>query len=364
MTVEPLYTPLVSVIIRTIGRACLTQALESVAAQTYQPIELVVVDAACRQLQLPAQLSEAVSVRVCTPESALKRSAAANFGLQHAQGQYCLFLDDDDWLHPSHIARLVQALIEHPAAVLAYAGVECVQGEPPQCTQVFDAPYSHARLLSENYIPIHAALFNRSVWAQGCRFDESFDLHEDWDFWLQLAQLGEFVHCPGISASYRMSAEGSGIWAEQQRVQASTQHLLEKWWRSWSAKTVLTTLDTLRRDLHASRQQLDQAHLHAATHEQALTQSLQVSQQYAGTLREQVGAKELELKAAHTELGALQQQNARLHSEISQQLQTIQQQLGVTQQQLGVTQQRLEQVEAQLIRPTVRRLLHRLLGRH
>ena len=76
MTVEPLYTPLVSVIIRTIGRACLTQALESVAAQTYQPIEFVVVDAACRQLQLPAQLSEAVSVRVCTPESALKRSAA------------------------------------------------------------------------------------------------------------------------------------------------------------------------------------------------------------------------------------------------------------------------------------------------
>lgn len=183
-----------------------------------------------------------------------------------------------------------------------------------------------------------------------------------------LAQIqGEFVHRPGISASYRMSAEGSGIWAEQQRVQASTQHLLEKWWRSWSAKTVLTTLEALRRDLHASRQQLDQAHLHAATHEHALTQSLQVSQQYAGTLREQVGAKELELKAAHTELYALQQQNQHLHAEIAQSLQfkgEIVTHLQTIEQQLGVTQQRLEQVEAQLIRPTVRRLLHRLLGRH
>lgn len=130
-------------IIRTIGRACLTQALES-AAQTYQPIEVVVVDAACRQLQLPAQLSAAVSVKVCTPDAALKRSAAANFGLQHAQGQYCLFLDDDDWLQPSHIARLVQALIEHPAAVLAYAGVECVQGELPQALKS-SMPRTHMR---------------------------------------------------------------------------------------------------------------------------------------------------------------------------------------------------------------------------
>ena len=43
--------------------------------------------------------------------------------------------------------------------------------------------------MRDNYIPIRRTL-RRSVLQQGCRFDPELEIYEDWDFWLQLTQLG------------------------------------------------------------------------------------------------------------------------------------------------------------------------------
>lgn len=201
---SPEDTPLVSVIIRTIGDPRLEEAVASILAQSYRPIEIIVV-AAHRQdpfLTAPA-LVGLPFMRCVVPDKPLDRPGAANVGLDNAQGTYLLFLDEDDLLLPDHLEKLVSALREHPEVKAAYSDVRVIGREGDRLRD-----YAHEvhidRLLGANLLPIQSVMFDRSLVTQyGCRFDDTLPKYEDWDFWLQLAQHTSFLHVPGVSAVYR-----------------------------------------------------------------------------------------------------------------------------------------------------------------
>lgn len=230
--------PLVSVVVRSMDRPTLARALASVGNQTYPQVEVVVVNArgAAHSPLPPAGI---LPVRLVDLGVPLPRSRAANMGLQAARGDLLVLLDDDDWFDPSHLERLVFALRQHQGSVAAYAGVRCLhEGEgETRAGRVFDEPFDPVRLLAENYIPVHALLFRRSVLEgpEGCRFDEAFDLFEDWDFLLQLRTRGPFVHCPGISANYSIhEGAGEGVQADSTRAARALDQVLAKWPARWS----------------------------------------------------------------------------------------------------------------------------------
>src|SRR5690606_23449850 len=110
------------------------------------------------------------------------------------------------------------------------------------------APFAHAfdpgRLLLENYIPIHAPLFRRAAVDAGCRFDPAFDRLEDWDFWLQVARLGPFVHVAACTATYRVTqASGFGVKEDGERARAARLALYRKWLPRWSDAQLLEAMD-------------------------------------------------------------------------------------------------------------------------
>lgn len=227
---------LVSVLVRSTGRPELQQALRSVAQQDYPHLEILVADAAATGT-VDLTGAAGVEARVVGTGHPLARSAAANLLLREAAGAWVLFLDDDDWIGPGHLSRLARALQEHPQSALAYAGVSCVEqsggpGDPGlRELRTYDEPFDADRLLVENYIPIHAALVNLSLLrgAGSLAFDESLDVFEDWDFWLQCLQFGSFVHVPGISAYYRIHATGLGVRMEEAPAVAALDALLARW---------------------------------------------------------------------------------------------------------------------------------------
>ncbi len=198
----------VSVIIRTKDRPiALREAIVSVATQTHRDIELVVVNDG------GTDVSEIIrhyatgsigSVVYETLHPSRGRVGAANAGLDFATGEFLLFLNDDDFISPEHIAKLAKALEANHSAVLAYTNCKMIDvpgNEAGECTSEFE-PY---QLMIGNQFPIHAALFSRSQASAGnCRFDPNLAMFEDWDFWLQLHELGCFQHVPGISATYRI----------------------------------------------------------------------------------------------------------------------------------------------------------------
>lgn len=239
--------PLVTVIVRTKNRpALLAEALQSVAAQTYPNIEIVVVNDGgedVSEIIRPFDTSGVAIVPLRFSES-VGRSKAANAGLEKAAGEYIAFLDDDDWLEPEHIRQLLALLENQPDddCIAAYSGVRCIDQETGATIKLFNQSYNPAALKLENYIPVHAVLFRRSAidGPAACRFDEAFDLFEDWDFWLQLQACGKFVWNEHITANYRVAGDsGEGVFSDEARSMTALSALMEKWRHKWSTPEII-----------------------------------------------------------------------------------------------------------------------------
>ena len=234
LAIEPADVPLVSVIVRSMDRPTLAEALGSLAAQTYPNIEVLVVNAKGGAHSPLPEFGGRLVMRLIEAGAPLDRSRAANAGLDAARGHYVAFLDDDDTLDPDHLSPLVAALQGEGDGAVAYAGVRCMDRDDPdhKISRVFAEPFeSRAKLLAGNFIPSHALLFPRRLAETGARFDETLEVYEDWDFWLQLAQTAKFVYLDRISATYFKGGTSnvSPIQFDAEAVRRASRALLNKW---------------------------------------------------------------------------------------------------------------------------------------
>jgi LmbE family N-acetylglucosaminyl deacetylase/glycosyltransferase involved in cell wall biosynthesis len=226
--------PLVSVIIRSMDRPTLPEALASLAAQTYANLEVVVVNAKGGSHSPLPDYASRLAMRFVDTGVPLKRSPAANAGLDAARGEYLAFLDDDDTLDPDHVSELVRVLRNEGGDAIAYSAVRCVDRNDPQLrvSRVLGEPFERrAKLLAGNFIPSHALLFPRRLLERGIRFDEALDVYEDWDFWLQLAENARFVYVDRVSATYFTggSSQVSPLAFDVDAVRGAARALFEKW---------------------------------------------------------------------------------------------------------------------------------------
>jgi hypothetical protein len=274
--------PLVSVLVRSLDRPLLAEALASVATQTHGRIEVIVVAANPGHGPVPATAG-AHPVRLLQAPQTRPRSLAANVGLDAATGEWLLFLDDDDWLMPDHIARLVAALQAHPRALAAYAGVAMVDADGTPQGQAFDLPFDAVRLMSGNLMPIHAVLFSRQLLAQGCRFDEALDRYEDWDFWLQVAKRTVPVHVPGVSAVYRI--HGSSGVHDDAGAQGLSSHAIHAKWLQQSTPRQLGEVMQRVWAYDVTVQRLALVEEVAAARERALADAVQAVGEQVRTLQ-------------------------------------------------------------------------------
>jgi glycosyltransferase involved in cell wall biosynthesis len=225
--------PLVSLIVRTFNRPrFLREALQSICAQIYPNIEIVVINDGGTDVGPAVNgCTEQVStLQLVQLPMNIGRSGAANRGLSVAKGEFIGFLDDDDTLDPDHIDGLVQALQQYPEASVVYAGVR-VENDKGQVESYFNFPFDRQKLLASNFIPIHAVLFSRRlIEEKGIRFDEGVDFYEDWDFWLQLSRHASFLHVDKISATYRAQGQsGVGLKANINTQKQGRERLFDKW---------------------------------------------------------------------------------------------------------------------------------------
>ncbi len=234
--------PLVSVLIRSMDRPTLREALDSVALQTYGHIEVVVVSACGQGHSTIGEACGRFPMRLeFAPDGIhLSRPHAANLALERAKGQWLIFLDDDDMFAPDHIADLVQAIHQHPLSTAVYAGIR-VEDNKGRVAGIFNSPYNQSRLLASNFIPIHALLFSRNLIGEGgARFDENMEVYEDWDFWLQLSCRTSFLHVNKISAIYRGALGNSGLslTVNENLQRQGREQLFEKWRLLWTGKDI------------------------------------------------------------------------------------------------------------------------------
>lgn len=300
--VSPPDLPLVSIIVRTMGRPELEEALGSLAAQTWDRIEVVVVDArGAPPVELPVRCGR-IAVRPVRRGRPLGRSAAANAGLDEATGDLIGFLDEDDLVDADHVDLLVRELVAHPDVTLAYAGVR-TSADGPDGAPDLNRPFDQLDLMRGNYIPIHAALFRRSPVDEGHRFDEDLDAFEDWDFWLQLAERGPFLHVDRISATYRVGgASCIGLSGSDEPRARGRARVYEKWKHRWSGEQLSAFVEAY---WHAADRAHGALHEEVRHHEAFESQLQQRAAELDAQLRLLVNSWSWRLTRVPRELAAL-----------------------------------------------------------
>ena len=199
--------PLVSIIVRTKDRPkLLKRALQSIAGQTYRPIEVVLVnEGGCDpNLDEAKSFLGDVSLTYEKLEESAGRARAGNVGIQHARGEYIGFLDDDNALYPEHVAVLRDAFAGSDCRV-AYSDADAVTLSYDQNHDIVietadrelpSRDFSSEMLLFENYIPFVSLLFHGELLRTAGGFDESLTAFSEWELLIRVASEGSFHHCP------------------------------------------------------------------------------------------------------------------------------------------------------------------------
>jgi GT2 family glycosyltransferase/glycosyltransferase involved in cell wall biosynthesis len=209
--------PVVSVVVPTHNRpALLREALASIAAQTLGGVEAVVVNDA------GADVADVVAgfpfARLIEHERNLGLAGARNTGLRAARGRYVAYLDDDDVFLPHHLETLVGAL-ERSGAAVAYGDavmVKITDGSEIERTVRESPDFHRDRFLFENLFPVICAVHRRDATDESGLFDEELRTPlEDWEFWLRLSRVHDFVRVPGATVEVRERTSGrisTGNW--------------------------------------------------------------------------------------------------------------------------------------------------------
>jgi len=201
---------LVSIVITTHNRAELVvKTIESVLSQTYQNIEVIVVDNESsddtrRRLY---QFGDRIKYFHKKNEGAC---SARNFGINQSQGEYIGLLDSDDTYLPDKIECSVKYLDENPDVALVHTAAYFTDIDG-----CIVSKYSHSdsryigqvlnRLLVKNFICNSTVVLRKTCLQKSGLFDEDIFSPADWDLWIRLSEHFEVGFIDQPLTKYRAS---------------------------------------------------------------------------------------------------------------------------------------------------------------
>ncbi len=199
--------PKVSVIIPAYNAAALIQrTLDSVFAQE-EDFEIIVVDD-CSTDDTIAVVEDIhdLRIKILRQEFNQGPAAARNRGLREARGEYCAFLDGDDYWEPEFLKKTVAFLDTHPEAV-AVSVMQChkIIGKEPSIVPR-DTGVQEPALLDDffefwgkhNHVCTGSVLFRTEVARQIGGQREDLRICEDLEFWAMLALHGKWGFIPQV----------------------------------------------------------------------------------------------------------------------------------------------------------------------
>ncbi|PSB33840.1 glycosyltransferase [Chlorogloea sp. CCALA 695] len=203
-------TPIISVVIPVYnGAKTIKETIESVLQQTYQSFEIIAINDGSTDDTLAVINSiQDPKIKVFSYANA-GLSASRNRGFARACGEFIAFLDADDLWTNDKLESQLEALQQSPQAAVAYSWTDHIDEYGQFLRPASYTSYSgniYERLLVGNFLACGSnTLIRAQSLTQIGGFDESLNSAEDWDMWLRLSALYEFVVVPRPQVLYRIS---------------------------------------------------------------------------------------------------------------------------------------------------------------
>jgi glycosyltransferase involved in cell wall biosynthesis len=226
--------PKISVIIPTYYRNdLLPEAIESVAEQEYEPVELVVVDDSGEGNAKPVleEYGDVVDKPILKDENG-GWAGAYTTGIGAATGEYIQFLDDDDYLLDGKLRKCAEVLQDNPDVGVSYCGAirgddGCIRPKPEVSGDILE------QAMRFRTFPLWTAsmLMEREVLEDclplaGMGEDDNLDIElGDTDLKIELAKRTKFNYVDECLVYYRQ--EENMLWTgtrKLKKVRQNVQH--------------------------------------------------------------------------------------------------------------------------------------------
>jgi glycosyltransferase involved in cell wall biosynthesis len=210
--------PLVSVIIPTFNRAGrLHVSVESVIAQSYRPVELILIDDGSSDdtptvyPDLEAKARNAGIATVFVRKENGGCASARNLGLERVTGDWIAFLDDDDRWIPEKLARQVARIQETGASACCCQTRKLIpRGEiiqPPTPEGLLQGRHPGRYLDGRADAHLNTIVFKRELLPVVGPFDTTLRVSSDTEWIARLVHVAEFCSVPEILAVYEWNPQ-------------------------------------------------------------------------------------------------------------------------------------------------------------
>jgi len=200
--------PLVSIVIPLDnGEKYLAECLDSVFAQTYPNWELVIInDGSSDGTENVILRYQDKRIKYLPNHTNKGIIFSLNRGLQESNGVYIARLDADDVALPSRIEKQVEFLTKNPEYVMCGTYFQTIDSSGRFLKKVeFPANNRDAQsfLLLHNCF-CHSSIMMRTNIAKELRYDENFQICEDYDLWVRISRIGKIINLPEFTTLYRV----------------------------------------------------------------------------------------------------------------------------------------------------------------
>ena len=200
--------PEVSVIIPTYNSArYITEAVDSVLAQTFRDFEVIVIDDGSTDETELVMRQYGVPVKYIRQENT-GVSGARNTGIKESSGRYVAFVDADDVWHPQKLERQMAALngsMDHRACYCAFTVTDPSLVPLEISRSIRTGPLLEDLLLSGNVVGTPSTVIcERSLFEEAGCFDSALSQCADWELWVRLSLRTDFFYLDEPLVFYRL----------------------------------------------------------------------------------------------------------------------------------------------------------------
>ncbi|MEJ7861509.1 MAG: glycosyltransferase [Pyrinomonadaceae bacterium] len=200
--------PLVSIIIPGYNRAeYIAETIESVLAQTYRNIEIIVVDDGSTDNTREIVAEYLPKVQYIWQENS-ERGASRNHGLRLAKGEFISFLDSDDLWLPNKIESDLEFFNKNLSFGVIHTDAIQIDANGNKLKLLKRKGFQGritAKLLEDNFILMATHLARTQVIREigGFREERQLSGSEDWEMWVRLSTVTDFAYLPKATTKIR-----------------------------------------------------------------------------------------------------------------------------------------------------------------